>query len=406
MTVDRVPRASLDVARTGRARRWALSRTGAVSLVSVGIFLVARLITSGFLLWLTTQTGAGSEAGASPSFAALSSVWDGRWYERIAAHGYPLHLPIGADGRVRQNEWAFLPAYPSLTRAIAVLLGAQWPVVAIVVSVCFGTGAAVLLGILLTPHVGGRAALFSVALFSCSPVSFMLQMTYADSMMVCLLFGALCLLDRRRYLLAIPVVILASLTRPGVLAFALACLLHIAQQRRAITRSKSSTAAAAALLVAGSAGGLVWPVVVAAVTGDVGGYFKTETAWRTLWTGRGGFTVFEPWFFAAQQVFGIAGMAVLAAIILAAVYCLVGPATVLGATVRSWLGSYGLYLLAVFMPQTSLPRLLIPMAPATAALGVPSRRITLIGVLVGVTVLQLLWLWCTYGPVKTYLTVP
>ncbi|MDP9028645.1 MAG: hypothetical protein M3N46_14035, partial [Actinomycetota bacterium] len=139
MTVDRGPRASLDVARTGRARRWAVSRMGSIPLISVGVFLVARLITSGFVLWLTTQTGAGSEAGASPSFATLSSVWDGRWYEQIAEHGYPLHLPISSDGRVRQNAWAFLPAYPYLTRALAVLLGGQWSVVAIVVSVCFGT---------------------------------------------------------------------------------------------------------------------------------------------------------------------------------------------------------------------------------------------------------------------------
>jgi hypothetical protein len=376
-----------------------------IALLSVGVFLVARLITSVFVLWLTTQTGVGSEAGVAPSFATLSSVWDGRWYQQIALHGYPATLPVDAHGQVQQNAWAFLPAYPFLTRVISLLLGAPWSVAAIAVSVGFGAGAAVLLAVLLAPRVGGRAALFSVALFSCSPVSFILQMTYADSMMVCLLFAALCLLERRRYVLAIPVVAVASLTRPGVLAFALVCLLHIAQHRRTIGRSRRTLAAAGALLVTGCVGGLVWPGVVAAATGDGAAYFKTETAWRSLWMGRHGFTVFEPWVFAAQQVFGVAGIPLLAAVIGAGIWFVARPASVLGSTNRSWLAAYGLYLLAVFMPQTSLPRLLIPMAPAFGVLRLP-RRFTAVALLAGSVALQLLWLWCTYGPVKTFLTVP
>jgi hypothetical protein len=391
---DRLARSPLRVSRGLR-----------IALLSVGVYFAARLVTSAFVLWLTTQTGVGSEAGVSPSFATLSSVWDGRWYEQIALHGYPLRLPVDAHGQVQQNAWAFLPAYPYLTRVIALLLGAPWSIVAVAVSVCFGAGAAALLAALLAPRIGGRGALFSVALFSCSPVSFILQMTYADSMMVCLLFGALCLLDRHRYLTAIPVVALASLTRPGVLAFALACLLHIAQQRSSIVRSKRTASAAVALLVTACAGGLVWPAVVGAVTGDRSAYFETETAWRSLWMGRHGFTVFEPWVFVAQQLFGIAGIPLLVILVGAGIWFLARPSTTLGFTNRAWVGAYGLYLLAVFMPQTSLPRLLIPMAPALGVVRVP-RRVTAVALLVGSTALQLLWLWCTYGPVKTYLTVP
>ena len=363
-------------------------------------------MTSTFLVWLTSRTTAASEAGASPDFATLSSVWDGRWYRRIALQGYPSHLPVDAHGHVQQNAWAFLPAYPDLTRAVSLVIGCDWAVAAIIVSIGFGTGAAVLLAMLLTPRIGGRRALFAVALFSCSPISFMLQMTYADSMMACLLFGALCLLDRRRYAWAIPVVALASFTRPGVLAFALVCVLHIVQNRRLIARTKASVVAAAALLVSSCVGGLAWPGVVALGTGDPSAYFTTETAWRSLWTGRTGFTVFEPWLFAAQQVFGVAGIAILAGVVLAGIYFVARPASVLGFTNRSWIASYGIYLLAVFMPQTSLPRLLIPMAPALGALPVPTRRSALVAALALSTALQLLWLWCTYGPVKTYLTVP
>src|SRR5213078_3880621 len=61
---DRLPRSPLRVSRGLR-----------IALLSVGVFLAARLVTSAFMLWLTTQTGVGSEAGVSPSFATLSSVW-------------------------------------------------------------------------------------------------------------------------------------------------------------------------------------------------------------------------------------------------------------------------------------------------------------------------------------------
>ena len=308
MTVGPSARGPVLADRSRRSPFSRIPRPVQIALISVGIFLVARLITSAFVLWLTTQTGVGSEAGVSPSFSTLSSVWDGRWYQQIAFHGYPLQLPVDAHGQVRQNAWAFLPAYPYLTRAIALLIGTPWSVTAVAVSICFGAGAAILVAALLAPHIGGRATLFSVALFSCSPVSFVLQMTYADSMMVCLLFAALYLLERGRYVLAIPVVAVASVTRPGVLAFAFVCLLHIAQHRRTIGRSKRTAVAAFSLLFAGCAGGLVWPAIVAAATRDSGAYFKTETAWRSLWMGHHGFTIFEPWVFAAQQVFGFASI--------------------------------------------------------------------------------------------------
>lgn len=374
-------------------------------LLSLVLYVAARALTSGFLLWLTTRTTAASEAGADPSFAGLSSVWDGRWYRRIAFHGYPTALPVDAHGQVLQNEWAFLPGYPAVTRAVEAVTGADWSVSAVGTALVFGAGAAVLLGLLLLPRVGGRSTLIAVALFAFSPVSFMLQTAYADSMMLCLLFGALVLVDRGRSGWAIPVVVAASLTRPGVLAVALAVALLLLRRWRDERRWTRRTGWDLALLVVSGVGGLAWPVIAGLATGRADAYVRTETAWRAPWTGSADFTPFQPWIFVAQQLFGIAGPPILGLIVGAAIWFVLVPAKRLGTTARIWTGAWAVYLLAVFMPQTSLPRLLLPLAPALGAIRPPSRAAA-IGLIALSTALQLLWCWCTYGPVKTWLTVP
>ena len=47
----------------------------------------------------------------------------------------------------------------------------------------------------------------------------------------------------------------------------------------------------------------------------------------------------------------------------------------LGVDLRFWLASYAIYLLAVFFPQSSTFRLLMPLAPALGALAVPRSRV-------------------------------
>ncbi|MFD1721999.1 hypothetical protein [Amnibacterium endophyticum] len=400
MTVDRAATADLRAVMPRPTLR-----AGSLVLHCLALFAAARTVTSVFLLWLTTQTTAASEAGASPSFTGLSSVWDGRWYRRIAYGGYPATLPVDAHGQVLQNEWAFLPGYPFVTRVVSTITGADWSAAAVGTALVLGAAAAVLLGLLLAPHVGADRALLAVALFSFSPVAFMLQTAYADSMMLCLVFGALLLVDRGRSGWAIPVVIAASLTRPGVLAVALAVALVLLQRWREERRWTRRTTWDLALLAVAGVGGLAWPLIAGSATGRADAYVLTEIAWRAPWTGSAVFTPFEPWLFVAQQLFGIAGPPVLGLVVGATAWFVLIPARRLGRTARIWVGAYALYLLAVFMPQTSLPRLLMPMAPALGAIRTPSRTVAIALVALS-TVLQLLWCWCTYGPVKTWLTVP
>jgi len=66
----------------------------------------------------------------------------------------------------------------------------------------------------------------------------------------------------------------------------------------------------------------------------------------------------------------------------------------LGPDIRFWLIAYALYLLAVFFPQSSTFRLLVPLAPALSAFAVPTSWIWRVTLLVLGVAGQVLW---TYG---------
>lgn len=383
------------------------------------IFAASRVVTTGLFLWVWSLATPLSRAGAHPSFLDLVSAWDGQWYWFIALNGYPSVLPLDGAGVVATNQWAFLPVYPYLSKALGFGLG-DWRIPALAVSVAAGFGAAVLLGALLMPRIGRSRALFAVALLSCSPLAFMFQTTYAESLGLLLLLAALLLIDRGRYLAAIPVALVLAFTRPGILALALAVGLQIGirfvrARRGGPPLPGAQLAAGSVLAVVCAAAGFAWIGVAALATGRPDAYFATEGAWRALWMPASSISLFEPWLFAASfwadRVVGAPAAVWLAPAFLVLIvvgfgaFLLTPGARRLGSTVRLWGASYALYLLAVFFPQSSVFRLLMPMAPLAGAI-TPRCRPARAMVLLASLGLQALWLWVCYGPVQDYWTVP
>jgi hypothetical protein len=289
---------------------------------------------------------------------------------------------------------------------------AAWPPVAMLLATVFGCGAAVLLAVLLRPHIGAERAGFAVAVFAFSPLSFVLQTAYAESLGLFLLLAALCLVDRRRYLAAVPVTIALAFTRPLALPLALAVGLHLALRLVAAARGgpavpRREVAWGIVLAAVAAAAGVAWSGIAALVTGVPDAYFLTEQAWRALWMPGASFAYFTPWLFAANFWLGpVAGPVLLTVVILGFALLLVSrPVRRVGSLARLWSASYALYLLAVFFPQSSLFRLLMPLAPLAGALvprSVPAR----VAVLCVSVALQALWMWCTYGPFQAFWSVP
>ena len=365
------------------------------------VYAAARAVTTALVLVLASMQGANAWTGAAPGYFEYANMWDARWFEIIAYYGYPSELPLTDDGHVGENAWAFMPVFPLVVRAVT-FLGLPWNGASVVVAVAAGLGAALVFHRLMSRFLAADQAMFAVVLFSVAPVSPILQFGYAESVGLLLLATALLLLVDRRYGWLVAVVALWSFTRPGALAFALTLGVHWIV--RWYTRARDPFPVRDRLVVASVAvfaavAGLAWAGIAWAVTGVATAYTDTELAWRSAYIGRRELVPFTAWFQSGEWWLGqpLGTVAVVAIIGLFGL-ALVSPwVRRLGVDIRLWLAGYGLYLLAVFFPQSSTFRILAPMFPILGALAVPRSRAWRWSLVVIFIALQLGWLLIAWG---------
>jgi len=375
------------------------------------VFVASRIITTSILLAFASIQQANPWTGAKPGYADFATIWDGHWYYIIAAVGYPTELPMTAEGQVGESAWAFMPAYPALVRLLMAVTGLDFPVLAVAVSVACALGAALLFYRVMALVLPGETALFSVVLFCVAPLSPVLQVSYAESLGILLLTFALYLLLTRRYWSMIPVVAVMALTRPSGLAFALLMVLHVGQRWWASRPARAEPAdfpvadrvAASTVAVFSGLMGIAWIVVAWALTGDLHAYTSTELAWRSAYIGYQELVPFTPWLWGSQwwsAWLGIPlplGLGLLAVVVAGFFGALFLPQVKrLGVDLRFWLASYALYLLAVFFPQSSTFRLLMPLFPALGALAQPRSIAYRVGVVLLFIAGQVAWVWACW----------
>jgi len=351
------------------------------ALVVAAIYLTARVVTTLFIF-----IGVGMQeraTGSATTFENLSMRWDGQWYWLIATQGYPATLPLDTAGNVTSNAWAFMPVYPWLSRAVAVVFGGAYPLAAILVAIGAGYGASLVLFRLLRERTGDTAALWAVALFASGPLAALFQMGYAESLFLLWLFLALLALVKRRYAWLYLFIPLMGFTRPGVLAFAL--MLGVYGTVRWVRRRTDPLPATEAvhIVFAGLLAvliGFAWQLIAGYATGDPQAYMETELSWRRGWTGEdGGFVPFSGFVQASAIWFRVWGLPEAAGYVTLAVVVAAVAATLLfephvkrlGMEIRLWSASYVVYLLLVFFPQSSIFRLLMPLGPLYGAIALP-----------------------------------
>ncbi|WP_026538552.1 glycosyltransferase family 39 protein [Arthrobacter sp. 9MFCol3.1] len=404
-----------------------------------GLYIAARLVSACIFMAAALHQGVNPWFPAKPDYWNFINIWDARWYAQALQAGYPALLPTDDAGTVQENTWAFYPLFPVLGRVVSGLTGTgpAWSLTAI--AVLSGVGAALVAYRIFRHRATHRTALWGTVFLAAFPVAPVLQVPYAESLNLLLLGAALLLVMERRYLWAMPVVVLMCLSRPTGVPFAammgLLLLYRFWQRLRAqhpttppptappsttprpATQSHTTQRPATqgvtvqrgdgvdvpgnaelwslgGLTAVSGIGALLWPAIAWAATGDLGAYTKTETAWRG-----DDLVPFKPWFDAGIMLFGPT-LGVLAPFVFVAAFTLLmmsRPVLALGTELRLWCWCYMGYLLVFLHPQTSTFRMLLPLFPLALSAALLSRsrayRGTVVVMFVLLQIVWIVWLW-------------
>jgi hypothetical protein len=382
------------------------------------IYIVARVVSACIFMAAALHQGVNPWFPAKPDYWNFISIWDARWYAEAANNGYPSELPLNESGDVQENTWAFYALFPLLGRALSAVSGLGTLQSLTLIAMVSGLAAALVVYKLFREFTGHDEALWGVAFFSAFPVSAILQVPYAEPLNILLLASSLLLVVRRRYLAAMPFVLLMCLSRPTGVPFAAMTgfiLLHRLWERFGRApggRDRESGAeqkagsrnggeadtgglfSLGALVVVSAAGALAWPGIAWLVTGEADSYTRTETVWRGH-----DLVPFKPWFDTGVSLFGPV-LGLVAPLVSAALFAwmlFAPPVKRLGVELRLWCACYMAYLLAFLHPQTSTFRMLLPLFPLALGAVFVSRSRAYRGVVllmfVLLQVVWIVWLW-------------
>jgi hypothetical protein len=310
---------------------------------------------------------------ASPGYFGVVTNWDGQWYESVALHGYPRDLP--ASGPLPQTAWAFYPLYPAIVRGVMILTRLPFSAAASAVSLAFAGAAMVLLYRMVVDRGGRFAAAITVLGLCVLPSAPILQAAYTEGLALFLIVVLVRALTRRRYGLALLMLIALALTRPIVVAAAPLLLGHAMLRWR--TSTLRSRAQMIGLVLASGALVLLWPLVTGLATGRSDAYFATQKAWGNQLSVQQSYL---GWFLGGGSQGARHEDAVMALFVLLVllVTVVVPAARVWPVELRLWALGYALYLMLALRPTSSIERYMllaaIPWLPLPALAPAGSQR--------------------------------
>jgi hypothetical protein len=386
------------------------------------VHLVSRIVA-----WLVLEVAARgfqNPAGVDtldPTAVDLLPLWDSKWYERIARHGYPVPLPLDPQtGRFTYSAWAFYPLFPLLVRGLDAI-GVPFIAGALVLNVVLSTLAAVL--IWATLHQGthadpqpqrARLALVAACLWSFYPATPVMLKPYTEALAMVLIAASLWALLRRRYLLVALLSVPLGFTRGVAPALGLAALVHLVVRWREDRRAgldplRGARVAAVVMLVMTGLSGVAWPLVAGWVSGIPSAFFEVQAAWG-MQPSAGPFRLWLQW---AWDSKGVLGVIVIVGLVATYISLIAGRhGRWIPVEVRAWAIAYPIYLFAVVRPITSMWRFLLldfPLAALAASVAmrtsngsqvVPHWR-RRVGIVVLLLLIGMLW-WSssllTYTP--------
>jgi hypothetical protein len=199
-----------------------------VAALYVAMFVVV-LVAGNLAFHLLPSTDPGHRWPDHPVIETLAR-WDTGWYFHIAHDGYFY------DGPGRQSAVAFFPAYPAVTRVVAMVVR-DTIVAGVLVTLASALGAYLLFFRWVMAKLGRDVAWMATLLLLVYPFSyFLFGAVYSDALFLLSAVGAFVLLERDQPVLAGLVGAVACAGRPVGLAV-LVGLVAVALQRRDGLRS-------------------------------------------------------------------------------------------------------------------------------------------------------------------------
>lgn len=327
------------------------------------------------------------------------TIWDGQWYARIAAQGYPLPLPLDEFGAVDQSEWAFYPLFPLLVRLVTAIGPPFW-LAAELVNLFAGAGAAWLAYRLMSGEQGRRrptgttagrvaahrrAAAVAIGLWLLYPATTVLQIAYTEAIALLLVMAVLTAMHRHRYGVALALVLVLGFARAVAAPLAFVVFVHLVLRFRREWRERRDAGehrveaqgwwfTGLAVLGGTVVAGVAWPVLVGWLTGRPDAFFAVQATWGQR-PDRGPFL---PWWNWLSGQYGLPVALAWALALLVGCGCMLTRyAAWMPLELRAWGLAYPVYLFAVTAPSTSMIRFLLldlPVFGVLAALLVGDPR--------------------------------
>jgi len=302
-----------------------------------------------------------------PGFVGAFLRWDGGWYTKIARHGYQWSGPEQA------SSVAFFPLYPMIAKAVAPIVGNDVRLALFLVSNAAFLAYLSYLYRLAKRDFDAGVAERSVVYVAIFCLSVFFSAGYAESLMLALTTAAFFYAREGRWMPAIALGALTTLTRLAGLFIVLPLAWEWYRQKGFTLR--------ALVLLAIPAGLASYMVYMAVLTGDPIAFLSVERAWKRSLT-----WPWNTWHIAWQLITTLPRTRYITAIAMVDAGCIVGFLALSLGAIRVmppayWLYSLPLYCVAtsstldpnVGLPTASIGRYLMSIFPAFIMMGVIGR---------------------------------
>ncbi|WP_327067323.1 hypothetical protein [Kitasatospora sp. NBC_01302] len=213
-----------------------------------------------------------------PVLTRLGTLWDAHWYTDVATHGYRDDIGVYGVNGVPFSTRAFFPLYPLLIRAVTGVLPVSAPGAALAVAWAASLVAALGIFAVVAHRYNRRVGVITVVLWGALPHAAVQSMAYSESLFTALAAWSLHALQRRNWIRAGVLSLLAGLVRPTAAAVVAAvCLAAAVELVRRVRRREAEHGDAPAW----------WRIVLGAGLAPLGivGYIGYVDHVRRSWSG-------------------------------------------------------------------------------------------------------------------------